>query len=397
MSNMYRPRLRTMILWLCIPAFLAGACSKKETAEAPEPTSHPKVTFIEPQDGYVTAETLRVYISVESSEVIDRVILLVDGESVATRWEPPWSFAWCLDEIHDSSWVAAEAVAYDTQGRVGRSPEISILLVPNESPLVTILYPYPDHHIPAARLEERPWTCLAIDPDEGELGGDLITWSEEGRQVLGTGSQIVPAPLGSGVRFIQVEARDSWGRRVVDRQRVVIFDYPEENEPTDILSTYELAFRAREMGMLSSLLHSDFRLLSCTATGSVNCRQDGALPAALHRQEVLAALSSLLEDPDLHLVGWTWQTTSAELLETQQGPLAKAELEAVDLVLKRWDEGSLETLASRGNRVRLYLRKEDSVWKIWEWLVLPSWSPYPEDPDLYSLLARHISGINPAG
>jgi hypothetical protein len=293
--------------------------------------------------------------------------------------------------------VAAEAIAYDIHGRVGRSPEISVLLVPNESPLVSILYPYPDHHIPAERLEERPWTCLAVDPDEGELGGDHITWREEGGQILGKGSQIVPASLGTGIRFIQVEARDSWGRRVADRQRVVIFDYPVESEPTDILSTYELAFRAREVGMLSSLLHSEFRLLSCTATGSLNCRQDGALPAALSRQEVLAALSSLLEDPNLHLVGWTWHMTSAESLEAEQGPLAKVELEALDLVLKRWSEGSLETLASRGNRVRLYLREEDSVWKIWEWLVLPSWSPYPEDPDLYSLLVRYTSGINPAG
>lgn len=395
MSRMCRLRfarqIRLILLGLCLPVVLIAACSE-ESPDAPESTALPRVSILAPEDGHVTAETLYVELSIDSDESIDRAVLLIDSQSVATLWEPPWSFDWSIDRQGDSSWVDAEAVVYDVQGRAARSEKVRVMLVPNHSPLVRILYPHPDHHIPRAKIEERPWTCLAIDPDEGELSGDHLTWMEEGREILGTGREIIPSSLGLGVHFIQVEARDSWGRTGVHRQRVIIFNYPQGDDPSDLARTFELAFRAREVETLEKLLHSELRMLSCSSSESSNCFGDsGLLPEALYREDIVTVFTQILEDQNLHQVSWTWNVVATEGAETRRGRLVKIEVDGFDVILRLWNESSLEDHASRGNRARFYLLEEDSAWKIWEWLILPSRSPYPEDADFFAFLAQRIS------
>jgi hypothetical protein len=338
------------------------------------------VTILSPTGGEVLADTIRVVVSVASQHPVDRVSILANGDAVQTRWLAPWEFAWD-PEVRDTTRLILEARAYDSSGRCGRSGEVAVTVVPNRSPLLRLVYPYPDHYIPFHRVGERAWRCQAWDPEDGPLGDSSVAWYL-GDAYLGTGTDLAPPDVAPGTHALRLVATDRWGRRASLRSRITVFVPAEPDDPLATLEAFRLAVRSRDAESLRRVLDPDLRWVACD-TGELDCVTffDGERD----RPRVLMAFQRLLGDPALRRIAWEWRPGPVEFFRDDGSSLAKVELHGVNLLLERWDGGALVPLASRANGLRLYLREEGRAWRIREWISLPR-QRYPEDPSLESLL-----------
>ncbi|MBD3335312.1 MAG: hypothetical protein GF355_07320 [Candidatus Eisenbacteria bacterium] len=370
-------RFLRMAAWIGL-SLLLTSCGD-EAATPPEAPAAPRIALLAPLDGQQVADTLQAEAAIENEGELDRMTLLVDDAAVQTRWAPPWTFCWPGAGVHDSTWVSVEIRAYDQSGAMGRSPRIQVQLVPNRTPLVRIVYPYPDHYVSAETLHQRPWICLAADPDEAELPDDHISWRDENLGLLGVGRSLDASGLGLGLRRIQVEVRDRWGRRARDRRRVTIFLYPSPDTPQEALNILCLAIRAREPQRLSEILHPQFTWTFC------GCPVDSGVQV-LERSAALQILSELLEHPQLQRLSWTWRISGIEDLEIGDSTASKAEIRGFS-VLVEWEPPREEPLvSSRENAARIYLYRGSGGWQVRQWTVFPPAEPYPGDSDLYSVL-----------
>jgi len=363
---------------------VAFGCGRRDVSAETSPEVF-GVHISSPMEGDLLADTLTVVADVLAPGAPDRVTLLVDGLALATLWNPPWRFAVPLAGVLDTTRASVEIRAYDGSGNVVRSPQVGIFVIPNNGPAARVVYPYPDHYIDVAALAERDWTCVAVDPEEGELNDDAVSWIEEGGEILLGRGRRIPAPvLGEGLRSYRLEARDRWGRRFTVRERITIFRYPGLASPDDALRSLQLSVRSRDAERIRDVLDETFAWVPCgsdTATAAPAGRGGGR-----GKEEVQASFERFLDDPSLHRISWTWRVAVTERFEIEGREMSKIEVEDLDVVAARWVDSDVETRLSRGNRARLYLVDSEEGWRIAEWIALPRSDPPEGEPALEALL-----------
>ncbi len=341
--------------WLALAQAAGPGCAtEREPAAAPD-TRAPAVEITSPLPDATVVDSVAVAVAAEDETGVARVTLLVDGATCATRYAPPWILAWDTSVCADSSHHALQAEAVDPAGNLAVSCPITVRVLLNQAPSLTIAWP-PDRVWLAVDRAGPRWRCEARDPEDGPLAAEAITWRLDGATICAGCLELDPPPVAPGEYRLAVSAQDRWGRRRVRTQQLTAFTDPGRASPEATWATFLCALRARAPQEAAACLAEDFAL---------HAPEQGRPVDALRSPETACALAALAGDSLLEVFTLACHTGPVELFEARGCRHAKLDLR--DLCLTASCRASADTPSGApagaafsfeisGSAARVYLR-----------------------------------------
>jgi hypothetical protein len=107
------------------------------------PNRAPEVDLLTPRSGatVIEGETIPVVVAATDDEAVTRVEVFLDGEIIAAFTSPPYRLNLTAVSPPPANPITLEAMAFDQEGQVTRSSEVTLTVMPDPAPAVEILEP----------------------------------------------------------------------------------------------------------------------------------------------------------------------------------------------------------------------------------------------------------------
>lgn len=125
---------KKIFLLLLLFITIASGCS-------PRDTSPPQVYITQPQDGQNVSGIINVQAVAIDSSGISKVEFYIDNTNVGEDRLAPYEYSWDTDTLQNNSQHTIKAKAYDIAGNLGESSIVTVTVVDNKSPQITIITP----------------------------------------------------------------------------------------------------------------------------------------------------------------------------------------------------------------------------------------------------------------
>jgi hypothetical protein len=134
-----------------------------------------------------------------------------------------------LHKLVDEAWVPVDGSTVDTAstavaGEITSFSIYGILPIPNEAPTARITSPEDGSAHDLASVIDLAGE--AVDPEEGELQGDRLSWSSDVDGALGTGAELSTSALSLGTHVLTLTAKDSDGAEGKASVSIIVSDPP---------------------------------------------------------------------------------------------------------------------------------------------------------------------------
>ncbi len=352
--------------WLALGAVVAthvfAACAPNEEKLVQPDTQPPRVSIVSPAEDAWVADTVDVRVDVSDDRSVAHVTLLVDGETMGSRFQAPWTIPWHTGQLPDSTAHRLRVAAVDGAGNATLSEERHVHVCRNLPPRVRLLWPADEIWLDVGRTLA-PWCCTAEDPDEDSLAATSIRGRLDDRVLDASGCVIPPPELPEGRHHVAVTATDRWGRTAECAVVITAFRYPEPTDPGGALECFLLALRAREPDVAGALLAPQFAQM---AAGRLS--HDARLP----RDQVVASIHAIFADSSLSLFTLEGRLTHPEIFSHRAREHAKIEIRGLSLRIQRdaqrADRGGMERRVEySGARIFLCPAEREGSWQILAW------------------------------